>query len=208
MDGVVLDSEKHWDKEVFKLFKKLTKKWTQEKHEQVVGLNIHDLYAALKINGIEMSEGDFFEEVNTIAMRIYRTKAEVMPGFIDLAKALQNRGIRIGLASSSRISWIVFALKKNDLDSFFYIITSSEEIRHGKPAPDIYLLAAQKMELPPSECVGVEDSANGVRAAKSAGLYTVALKNGTNDDQDHSVADTEIQGFTPENNQRILDLFK
>jgi HAD superfamily hydrolase (TIGR01509 family) len=206
MDGVVLDSEKYWDGEVFKLFQKLTQNWTREKHEQVVGLNIHDLYGALEKNGIEMSEGDFFEEVNTIAMRIYRTKAEVMPGFVDLAKGLQKKGIRVGLASSSRISWIVYALKKNDLDSFFYIITSSEEIKHGKPAPDIYLLAAQKVEFPPSECVGVEDSANGVKASKSAGLFTVALRNGTNDEQDHSPADMEIRGFTPENNKKILDL--
>lgn len=207
MDGVVLDSERHWDKEVFRLFKKMTKNWTPEKHEKVVGLNIHDLYEVLKTSGIEMSEGDFFEEVNTIAMRIYRTKAEVMPGFVDLAKVLQKKGVRVGLASSSRISWIVYALKKFDLDPFFYTITSSEEIKgRGKPAPDIYLLAVSKLGLIPEECVAVEDSANGIKAAKSAGLYTVSLRNGTNDKQDHSISDLDIRGFTPENNRKILDL--
>jgi len=206
MDGVVLDSEKHWDKEVFRLFKKLAKNWTQEKHEQVVGMNTHDLFEALKRNGIEMSERDFTEAIETIAMRIYRTKAEVMPGFVDLAKALHKKGIPVGLASSSKFSWVDFALEKNKLAALFGTIASSQEVRHGKPKPDIYLLETKRMKIGPSECVAIEDSANGVRAAKSAGLFTIAFRNGTNDDQDHSVADMEIRGFTSNNNKKILDL--
>jgi HAD superfamily hydrolase (TIGR01509 family) len=208
MDGVVLDSERHWDKEEFKLFAKLTPGWDREKHKQVVGLNIHDSFETLKNNGMELPESDFFETCNSLAMRIYRTKATVMPGFMDLANALQKKGIPVGLASSSRISWVVFALKKFSLDSFFYTITSSEEIKgRGKPAPDIYWLAASKMESVPSDCVAVEDSSNGVKAAKAAGLFTVGFRNGTNDDQDHSMADMDIRGFTEENNKKILDLF-
>lgn len=208
MDGVVLDSEKHWDKEVFKLFKKLSPKWNQKKHEQVVGLNTHDLFEALDRNGIKMVEKEFAETVETIAMRIYRTKAEVMPGLIDLVEALRKKGIPVGLASSSKISWICYALEKSKLGSCFNPITSSEEVKEGKPDPDIYLLATKRMKVEPGECVAIEDSAIGVRAAKAAGLYTVAFRNGTNDDQDHSPADTEIRGFTAENNKKILGLLK
>jgi len=206
MDGVVLDSEKHWDKEVFGLFKKLTGNWTREKHERIVGLNTHDLFGALKKSGIKMSEKVFSKEVDTIAMRIYRTKAEVMPGFIDLAKSLLKKGIAIGLASSSKISWITYALKKSKLTHYFFSISSSQEVKEGKPDPDIYLLAAQKMGFPASDCVAVEDSANGVRAAKAAGCFTIGFRYGGNDDQDHLLADLDLRGFTPKNNQKILEL--
>lgn len=208
MDGVVLDSEKHWDKEVFKLFRKLSPGWNSKKHEQVVGLNTHDLFEALGRNGIRIAEKDFAETVETIAMRIYRTKAEVMPGLIHLLKALRKKGIPVGLASSSKISWIHYALEKSKLNTYFNWITSSEEVREGKPDPDIYVLAAKRMKIKPGDCVAIEDSANGVRAAKVAGLYTVAFRNGTNDEQDHSPADMEIRGFTPKNNEIILGLLK
>jgi len=208
MDGVVLDSEKHWDKEVFGLFKKMTPKWNQEKHERVVGLNTHDLFAELNRDGTTMSERDFAEAIETIAMKIYRTKAEVMPGFVDLAKALRKKKVPIGLASSSKISWIAYALNATKLISYFDFISSSEEVKEGKPDPDIYLLATKRMKVKPGECVAIEDSAIGVRAAKAANLYTVAFRNGTNDDQDHSSADIEIRGFTPENNKKILGLLK
>ena len=208
MDGVVLDSEKHWDKEVFGFFKKLAPGWNEKKHEAVVGLNTHDLFGAVKKSGSKMSAKDFAKAVDLIAMRIYRTKAEVMPGFVDLAKGLRKKGIPIGLASSSKISWVSYALKKSKLGHCFDFITSSEEVKEGKPDPDIYLLATKKMRLRPRECVAIEDSANGVRAAKSASLFTVAFRNGTNDDQDHSVADMEIRGFTRGNNKKILGFFK
>ncbi|MBI5421865.1 HAD family phosphatase [Candidatus Peregrinibacteria bacterium] len=208
MDGVVLDSEKHWDKEVFKLFKKWVPKWNPEKHEKVVGLNTHDLFEALDRNGIKMVEKDFAETIETIAMRIYRTRAKVMPGLIDLVKALRKKKVPIGLASSSKISWITYALKASKLASYFDFITSSEEVKEGKPDPDIYLLATKRMKVKPNQCVAIEDSAIGVKAAKSAGLFTVAFRNGTNDSQDHSPADREIRGFTKENNRKILALLE
>ena len=63
------------------------------------------------------------------------------------------------------------------------------------------------MGVSPKDCAAIEDSANGIKASKAAGLFTIGFRNGTNDDQDHSVADWDIKGFTDESNQKILSLF-
>jgi HAD superfamily hydrolase (TIGR01509 family) len=207
MDGVVLDSEGHWDVEEFSLFQKLVPGWNRKQHKKVVGLNIHDTFVILKGEGMRLDEASFAEQINAVAMNLYRNKAKVMAGFEDLAKGIKARRIPIGLVSSSRHTWIEFALKKNELENYFDYVTSSQEIKGpGKPAPDIYLLAAKKMGISPKDSIAVEDSANGVRAAKSAGFFTIGFRFGGNDDQDHSVADMDLRGFTKANNQKILSL--
>lgn len=210
MDGVVLDTEKHWDNVEFELIKKLLPHWTKKMHrEKVVGMNIHDQYKILAKEGLKESEEKYTQRIDRLAKNIYRTKAELMPGFLDLKKEIERQKIPVGLATSSRFTWIEIALAKFDLENFFDSITSSQEIKgQGKPAPDIYLLAAKKLGLPPKDCVAVEDSANGVRSAKAAGCFTIGFRYGGNDDQDHSVADMDIRGFTPRNSQKILNLFK
>ncbi len=209
MDGVVFDSEQYWEVETLELFRKLVPSWSERKHREVVGLNVHDTFMILEKEGLSMPEELFTRRINELAMDIYRTKAKVMPGFVDLAKRIKEEGIPMGLASSSIHSWIRFALEKNNLEQFFQFITSAEEINGpGKPSPEIYLLAAKKMGFNPKECVAVEDSNNGVRAAKAAGLYTIGFRNGTNEDQDHKITDMDLRGFTVENNKAILDLFK
>jgi len=209
MDGVVLDSERHWDAEEFSLFQKLVPEWGREKHKKVVGLNIRDTYKVLAKEGLQMPREEFSALIDKLAKNIYRTKAELMPGFKELKDELKKQKIPIGLASSSRFTWIEMALAKLGLEGFFDAITSSQEIKgQGKPAPDIYLLAAKKTGFSPKECVAVEDSANGVKAAKSAGCYTIGFRYGGNDDQDHSPADLDLRGFTSKNNQKILSLFE
>ena len=207
MDGVMLDSEKHWDVEEFALFQKEVPGWNREKQKKMVGLNIPDTYKILKKEGLKMTEVEFSAQIDKLARNLYRTKAELMPGFLDLKAELVKRKIPVGLATSSRFTWIEMALAKCKLEGFFNSVTSSQEIKgQGKPAPDIYILAAKKLGFAPKDCIAVEDSANGVRAAKSAGCFTIGFRYGGNDDQNHSIADLDIRGFTPENNRKILEL--
>ncbi len=209
MDGVTVDSERHWDSREFALFKKLIPGWSREKQKRIVGLNIPDTYKVLKKEGFEMAEEEFSTQIDKLAKSLYRNKADLMPGFLDLKNELAKHKIPVGLASSSRLTWIEMVIKKFGLEGFFDSVTSSQEIKGpGKPAPDIYLLAAKKIGFPPKACVAIEDSANGVRSAKAAGFYTIGFRYGGNDDQDHSLADMDIRGFTEKNNQKILHLFK
>jgi len=77
---------------------------------------------------------------------------------------------------------------------------------NGKPAPDIYELAVDRIGFKPWECMAIEDSYNGILSAHRAGLFSIGFRNGHNDNADFELADLEIREFTGENRRRILDL--
>ncbi len=97
------------------------------------------------------------------------------PGIKKLIEELKKKKIRIAIASANRREVIIYDLKKLGLNKYFKIIVSTEEIRNAKPAPDTYLLAAQKLKVSPSECVGLEDGPNGILGMKRAGFKSVAI---------------------------------
>ena len=84
---------------------------------------------------------------------------------------------RLGLASSSNRSVIDAVLDVSGLASLFEATVSSEEVARGKPAPDVFLEAARRLDVPPARCVAVEDSGNGIRAAHDAGMRVLAIPN-------------------------------
>jgi HAD superfamily hydrolase (TIGR01509 family) len=135
-------------------------------------------------------------EYHAIAEDIYANKVALLPGFPDLLALLREKDIPAALASSSPRSWINLVLDRFDLKRVFQAVVSSEEVAgRGKPAPDIYLYTARKLEVEPSGCVVIEDSRNGVLSARAAGMYCVGIRNGFNDEQDLSAANIIIEGF-------------
>lgn len=98
---------------------------------------------------------------------------DVYPGILDLLKALKTHDIRISLASASKNG--PFLLKQMALTSYFDAIADPAKVAHGKPAPDIYQLAAQEVALAPAECVGIEDAIAGIEAIKASGALPVGV---------------------------------
>jgi len=98
-----------------------------------------------------------------------------VPGTRDFIYYLNELDIPIAVASASRLSFIDQVLIELDLRKRFNAITSSEEVAKGKPEPDIFLLAAKRLNTPPSECIVIEDGIHGMVAAKKAGMYCVGL---------------------------------
>ncbi|MBI4406530.1 HAD family phosphatase [Candidatus Micrarchaeota archaeon] len=98
-----------------------------------------------------------------------------IPGAVELIYFCKQAGLKVGLASSSRIEFIEFVLNKLSIRHCFDAITSGEEVVHGKPSPDVFLLAAKKLGVEPEKCVVVEDSSHGVAAAKKAGMKCIHL---------------------------------
>ena len=210
MDGVILDSELHWKKAELTLFNKLLPKWTKSDQQKIIGLNVHDTYRILANDyGLLLSHTEFIKKVEGIALEVYRKKAELIPEFIDVIKKLKNKKIPIGLASSSLREWIDIVMSRFELARFFDITVSIEDLdMPGKPAPDIYLHTAKKLNIPPHDCVVIEDSSHGVTSAKSASMYCVGLRNGFNKKQDLSLADIEVKGFKYLNDSNFFSLFK
>jgi len=98
------------------------------------------------------------------------------PGLMYLLDRLRSAKIPLGVASSSRSVTVIDLLTKAGIIDRFAAITGGEEVTNGKPAPDIFLLAAEKLKTPPRDCVGFEDSTAGLRGLFAAGIRSVFIK--------------------------------
>ena len=111
-----------------------------------------------------------------IYFELVPTQLQAFPGVLELVKACQDAGLRVAVASSADRYKVAVNLQKIGLpiDSWDAVV-GGESVEHKKPAPDIFLAAARTLELPPSECVVIEDAVTGVHAAKSAGMRCIAV---------------------------------
>jgi HAD superfamily hydrolase (TIGR01509 family) len=104
----------------------------------------------------------------------YRSGVPLMPHALDAVRTLADRW-PLGLASSSNRPLIDLALELTDLAPSFTATVSSEEVGRGKPAPDVYLEAARRLDVDPKSCAAVEDATNGIRSASAAGMRVVVV---------------------------------
>lgn len=131
-----------------------------------------ELFATHKINS-DVGEA---AEKKWEAMR-ERTKSGVpaISGAIELVELLSKHGLKLAVASSSPPAFIKYVLSSLGIQGKFVVVTSSEEVRHGKPSPDVFLLAAERLGVLPQECVVIEDGINGMTGAKKAGMKCIGL---------------------------------
>jgi HAD superfamily hydrolase (TIGR01509 family) len=177
LDGVIVDSEHLWDEVRQQLAEERGRRWHDRASRDMMGMSsvewsryMHDVI------GLEETP----EEINTEVVRrleaIYRERLPLIPGAVEAVQALAERW-PLGLASSSNRELIDFVLEVSSLDRFFRATVSSEEVPRGKPAPDVYLEAARRLETAPERCAAVEDSEAGIRSAKAAGMRAIAIPN-------------------------------
>ena len=133
---------------------------------------------AMKMIDAEFSDPDFtarlFDRRHEIFDATWEDELELKPGAAEAVAAARATGAAVALATSSVRERAVASMERFGLMGLFDAAVFDEDIQHHKPAPDVYLLAAQKLNLPPEELLGVEDSPSGVRSAHSAGM-TVAM---------------------------------
>ncbi len=109
--------------------------------------------------------------------KLLETSLAPMPGLLELLAALEAVGVPKAIATSGHRSYAVNVLGRLDLHARFEFVLTSEDVVHGKPAPDVYQLAARNLGLTPPETMVLEDSVNGCRAGVAAGAFTVAVPN-------------------------------
>jgi len=125
---------------------------------------------------VPLSEPQISRVVVERLERLYRGAVPLLPGARQAVIALASRW-PLGLASSANRRIIELVLELTCLSRHFKVTVSSEEVAHGKPAPDVYVEAARRIGCEPRRCTAVEDSANGLRAAAAAGMKVVAVPN-------------------------------
>ena len=196
MDGVIVDSELQWQKEEGNFFRELVPKWSDEDHHKIVGMAVLDLFHWLqKEYSITMGRDEFLARCDHMARTIYGERTTLTPGFRELYADAKAAGIPVGLASSSPRAWIQLTMDRFGLT--FQASASADDVPPGrtKPHPHLYLLALKGLGAPPKGSLAIEDSVPGVKAAKDAGMHCAALRNGSNDSQDLSLADFELKGL-------------
>ena len=102
---------------------------------------------------------------------------QALPGVETYLKDARCLGLKIGLASSSSCSWVTHHLERLGLIEYFQVIRASDDVKQTKPDPELYLSALAGLGVPASQAIALEDSPNGVAAAKNAGMYCVAIPN-------------------------------
>jgi HAD superfamily hydrolase (TIGR01509 family) len=177
MDGVIISSEELWDTVRERLARERGGRWSTEAHRRMMGMNTPEwtgyMHAEL---GMDLSPEQIRDEVVHRLGEGYRASLPLLPGVVRAVRDLAGRW-PLGLASSSPAELIHLVLDLAGIDDCFTVVMSSEEVAHGKPAPDVYLEVLRRLGVAPAAAAAVEDSGNGIRAARAAGMRVVAIPN-------------------------------
>lgn len=176
MDGVMIDSEPLWEKTERILLARRNIDYSPDYRDKIVGLNQRDSGRLLVDTfNLEETVDDIINERISILTSIYENELEVIPALVPLLKRLGEEGYRLAVASSSPLRVVNFVLDMFSLHDHFLAVVSGESVGNGKPHPDIYIHTAETLGVTPAECVAIEDSINGLRSAKGAGMHCIAI---------------------------------
>ena len=176
MDGVMIDSEPLWEKTERILLARRGIDYSPDYRDKIVGLNQRDS-GRLLVDTFDLDETveDIINERISILTSIYEEELELIPALVPLLEQLAREGYRLAVASSSPLRVVTFVLDMFSLHNHFLTVVSGDSVGNGKPHPDIYLHTADMLGVVPAECVAIEDSINGLRSAKGAGMYCIAI---------------------------------
>lgn len=209
MDGVIIDSEPIHYAVNKKIYDDLQIEVTDDEYNDFIGISNSDHWNYLKekYNLAEDIEELVTKQNDQNIEHLKGSEAEPIPGVVHLLEKLENEGIAIGLASSSSLRYIKAVTTKFGIDDYFSIMVSGENMDRGKPYPDIFLHAAEKLNVDVGDCVVIEDSENGVKAAVAAGMKCIGFVNPNSGNQDLSHADKLIDSLKKVTQQMLKELF-
>ncbi len=179
MDGVLVDSEHRWN-DIRRAFAATQGRvWTDDHQRAVMGGNTREWSQTMQaqLDLPHLSPEQIRDEIVGGVVAAFRAgTVEVMDGAADTVRRLAAQ-LPVAIASSAHPAVIEAAVDALGLHGVFHAIASSDEVAHGKPEPDVYLLAASRLGVAPHRCLVVEDSTKGVLAGKAAGAVVVLVPN-------------------------------
>ena len=177
LDGVLLDSEQVWDEVREQLARERGGRWHDRAQRDMMGMSSTEWSAYMHdVIGLPEPPDEINREVVSRLAARYRQHLPAIPGAREAVERLAARW-PLGLASSSNRELIDLALEVLEVKHLFAATVSSEEVARGKPAPDVYLEAAQRLGVDPTKTAAVEDSHNGILAAKVSRMRVIAIPN-------------------------------
>lgn len=177
LDGVLLDTEQVWDEVREQLVRERGGRWHEQAQADMMGMSSREwsryMHEAL---GLEATPAAIGAEVVRRMLARYRERLPLVEGALEAVERLAGRW-PLALASSSNRELIEAFLEATSLGRTFAVAVSAEEVERGKPAPDVFLEAARRLGVAPPRCAAVEDSGNGLLAARAAGMRVIAVPN-------------------------------
>ena len=177
LDGVILDTEELWNEVREALARERGGRWTDSAQADMMGMSSTEWSRYMhEVVGLAEPPEEINREVVGRMLDRYAERLPLIDGAVEAVERMASRW-PLGLASSSNRELIDRALEVSGLARDFRATVSSEEVARGKPAPDVYLEAARRLDVEPTACAAIEDSASGIRSAHAAGLRVVAIPN-------------------------------
>jgi HAD superfamily hydrolase (TIGR01509 family) len=175
LDGVLVDSEPVWERVRRGLVAERGGHWAPDAQRRLMGMSTPEWARYLSEDlGVGLPPAEVATLVIDRMAASYREHLPLLPGAVDAVRRLAARW-PLGLASSAPAALIGTVLESAGLRPCFQVTMSTEQVPHGKPAPDIYLAVTARLGCAPADCAAVEDSSNGLRSAASAGLRVIAI---------------------------------
>lgn len=197
MDGVLVDSQPYHFKADIDTMAEYGVIKDQKFYEAFAGTLTDNRMRTLRdMFGLDVPAEELIEKREKMILDIMANE-DIKPvsGIPELLRSIKALGLKTAVASSSGIELIKLVLDRLGIAVYFDSITSGNDVKMGKPSPDIFLLAAERIGAEPSECLVVEDSENGVRAAKAAGMTALGYVNPTSGNQCLDMADAVTDDF-------------
>lgn len=177
MDGLLIDSEPFWKQAEFDVFSSVGVEITADLTVLTAAMTTREVtefwFAQYPWQGASLEEVE-----NRVVERVkylIETQGQAMHGVHDLLESLQQAKVKIGLATNSPKDIIPSVLQRLNIANYFTAYSSADEVKQGKPAPDVYQLTLQKLNIEAHQCIAFEDSLGGIKAALAAGIKAIAV---------------------------------
>lgn len=177
LDGLLIDTEPLWQKAETAVFRNVGVPLTKKLTLQTTGLREDEVveYWYKRYPWKGTSKREVFDRIEDNAAKLIKKEAKAKPGVRNIIKVAKSTGLPIALASSASYQAINASLERLNLEGLFKVIYSAEDEKYGKPHPAVYLTTAKRLGVNPEYCLTFEDSLNGVKAAKTAGMKCIAV---------------------------------
>jgi HAD superfamily hydrolase (TIGR01509 family) len=177
LDGIIIETEELWNQVRYKFAVTHGGHWGEGDQRLVMGANSMEWAASMRENnGVQLSDQAIYDGIIGALREEYARRLPLIPGAVEAVTGLAP-DYRLGVASSSPLELIEYALELAGIRAAFACVLSSDDVGRGKPAPDVYLEACARLGGAPARSAAVEDSSNGIRAADAAGLAVIAIPN-------------------------------
>ncbi len=205
LDGLVFNTEHVFHAAGEELLRRRGMEMPEDLHRTMMGRRAEEAYPILvERMGLSDTVEEIVLETRSIFFDLLDDVLQPMPGLFELLDLVESRGLPKAIATSSRRAYLEDLLGRYELTERFSLLLSSEDVTQGKPNPEIYLKAAERLGVSASRMLVFEDSENGSRAAAAAGAVTVSVPHEHSRTMDFSMATHVVEGLGDPVIRRLL----